>query len=73
MTVTTKEIEAAFTYHAPTQHQAMAYEDLRANAGALAARMAEMCLDSRELSLAQTKLREAIMWANAAIAIHGLK
>lgn len=68
-----EELEAAFTYHAPDQQQAAAYEDLRANARAMASGIKEMCPESRELSLALTKLREAIMWANAAIAINGLR
>lgn len=29
--------------------------------------------DSREKSLAMTKLEECLMWANKAIALHGLK
>jgi hypothetical protein len=67
------ELEQAFTYQAPSAQQAAAYVDLRANAKAMAEGMVEMCPDSRELSLALTKLRESVMWANAAIALHGLK
>ena len=71
--MTPAEITEAFTYHAPDGQQAAAYEDLRANAKAMAEGMVEMCPESRELSLALTKLREAVMWANAAIALHGLR
>lgn len=58
----------AFTYHAPASEQALRYQQIRAGGGELAAVLNKLCPPSRELSLAQTKLEEAVMWANAAIA-----
>lgn len=71
--MTIEEVRVAFTYHRPDDHQARAYETLRADALCTAESMIGMCPESRELSTALTKLREAVMWANAAIAIHGLR
>lgn len=44
------------------------YEKLRAKARELAELIEVCCPDSREKSLAHTKVEEATMWANAAIA-----
>ena len=55
-----KRFENTYTYHAPKGDQTARYEKLRAKARELA--------DSREKSLAHTKVEEATMWANAAIA-----
>jgi len=57
-----------FSYHAPKEGQAEKYEGIRADAKALAYKLTNFCPPSRELSLALTKLEEAVMWANAAIA-----
>jgi hypothetical protein len=57
-----------FTYHPPKPGQQDRYQDLRANALALALLIIETTPYSREQSLALTKLEEAIMWANASIA-----
>jgi hypothetical protein len=57
-----------FTYHPPKVGQPQLYEDLRARGLALARRVAMTSPPCREQSLAITKLEEAIMWANAAIA-----
>jgi hypothetical protein len=46
------------------------YAEIRVKAGAFSLHLNEQCPPSRELSLAQTKLEEAVMWANAAIARH---
>lgn len=58
----------AFTYHSPFGDQPGRYSQLRAQANQLACAFNEHCPPSRELSLAMTKLEEAVMWANAAIA-----
>jgi hypothetical protein len=63
-----KEIEKRFTYHPPKEDQPKKYEKLRALAKELAYLINNLCPESRERSLAQTKLEEAVMWANAAIA-----
>ena len=61
-------IENRFTYHAPKGDQPARYESLRAAFKDLAYMVEAACPDSRERSLALTKLEEAVMWANAAIA-----
>lgn len=62
------DIEKRFTYHPPRGDQAERYEEIRLLAKGLAYHIVERCPDSRERSLALTKLEEAVMWANAAIA-----
>lgn len=59
-----------FTYHAPKPGQPDRYEDIRKDAGELAALLTRYCPESRELSLAITNLEQAVFWANAAIARH---
>lgn len=61
-------IEQNFTYHAPTDDQATLYEIIRSKTKELALLIDGMCPDSREKSLAITKLEECNMWANASIA-----
>ena len=63
-----KRFENTYTYHAPKGDQAARYEKLRAKARELAELIEACCPDSREKSLAHTKVDEAAMWANAAIA-----
>ena len=65
-----QQIEAAFTYHAPHGDQASRYEQIRGKARELALLLLQSCPESREKSLALTKLQECSMWANAAIAIN---
>lgn len=60
--------ENNFVYHSPKEGQPERYQLLRSTAGELSKLLNEQCPPSRELSLAQTKLEEAIFWANAAIA-----
>lgn len=62
------ELERRFTYHAPTPDQVPRYDEIRSLAKAIAWHLMEMCPESRELSLALTKLDEVVMHANAAIA-----
>lgn len=57
-----------FTYHQPKEGQPLRYEVLRAEAHDLAQTILAEAPPSRERSLALTKLEEAVMWANAAIA-----
>lgn len=62
------EINKRFTYHPPFGNQVERYNKIREGARGLAIAMSVDCPDSRELSLALTKLEEAVFWANAAIA-----
>lgn len=68
--MTKQQIENTFTYHAPKGDQPVRYEDIRRQARALAEVIARHCPDSREKSLALTNLQQAVMWANASIAIN---
>ncbi len=66
--MTNQEIESRFSYHALKEGQFERYERIRYKAKMLAAYINEYCPDSREKSLAFTKIDEAVMWANASIA-----
>ena len=63
-----EDLDERFTYHAPKRNQPERYELLRAEAKRLAVLMCLNAPESRELSIAITKLEEASMWCNAAIA-----
>lgn len=66
---TAAQIQQNFVYHPPVnESQRERYPRIRAASGDLAMLFATNCPPSRELSLALTKLEEAVMWANAAIA-----
>lgn len=62
------ELDTRFTYHAPKPGQPEKYTRLRDKAKEFAALVVELCPESREQSLAITKIEEASMWANAGIA-----
>ena len=63
-----EDIEKRFTYHAPKGDQPQRYQVIREIAKGFAQFINDRCPDSREKSLALTKLEEAVMWANASIA-----
>ena len=64
-------IENRFTFHPITgESQKIRYEYLRTSGKNLANDIMAFTPQSREQSVALTKLQEAIMWANAAIAIN---
>lgn len=63
-----KQIEDNFKYHAPKEGQVTKYNAIRNEARGLAFIIDDLCPDSREKSLAITKLEEVVMWANASIA-----
>ena len=64
------DLDAIFTHHAPKGTQVQRYPDIR-DAGK---RFAQTILDntpaSAEQTLAVRAVQQAVMWANAAIAIH---
>lgn len=62
------ELENRFSYHTPKEGQPEKYTALREKAKELAHMIDELCPDSREKSVAMTKLETSIMWANASIA-----
>lgn len=61
-------IENNYRHHAPQSGQPEKYEAIRSKAKELAYLVDELATNSREKSLAQTKLEESVMWANASIA-----
>ncbi|MFJ8064896.1 hypothetical protein ACIQYS_09705 [Psychrobacillus sp. NPDC096426] len=61
-------IHDSFTYHAPKKDQVERYETIRNKAKELALLIDRSCPRSREKSLAQTNLEQAVMWANKSIA-----
>jgi len=63
-----ERLKREYTYHPPKTGQAERYEEIRDRARALAAHIARGTPESREQSLALTKIEEAVFWANAAIA-----
>ena len=62
------KIENTFTYHATKGDQCERYQAIREKAKEFAYLITEKCPDSREKSVAMTKLEEVMFWANAAIA-----
>jgi len=69
--MTKEEIGHNFTYHAPKEGQPAIYQNIRSIAKGLALYINDVVPDSREKSIAITKLEEATFWANAGIARHG--
>lgn len=63
-----KRLDRDFVYHKPGGDQAIRYGAIRSDARDFAAAISTRCPPSRELSLALTKIDEAVFWANAAIA-----
>lgn len=63
------ELATRFTYH-PVKNtdQAELYSSVRAQALDMAIWLCTVAPESRELSLALTKLEEVVFWTNAAIA-----
>lgn len=63
-----KRLDSNFTYHKPHGTQPERYVQIRQAGKQLAELLVRSCPQSRELSLALTKLEESVFWANAAIA-----
>lgn len=62
------ELDRRFDHHVPNATELRRHEDVRTAAKSLAEWIDRLCPESREKSLAVTKLEEAMFWANAAIA-----
>lgn len=71
--ITKEQIENSFTYHPPIGNQQERYVELRDYAKKLALLILDVTPNSREQSLAITKLEESIMWANKSIACNEQK
>lgn len=65
-----QQIENMFTYHSPKGDQATRYSEIRCAALNLAMFVDDRIPASREKSLFLAKLQEAVMFANAAIALN---
>jgi hypothetical protein len=63
-----EELIDRFTYHEPTDDQVDKYQAIRKVGLLLSSMIVEFCPDSKERSLALTKVDEAVMWGNASIA-----
>ena len=61
-------IENNFSYHPPKEGQPEIYELIRSKGKELAYLLESTVPNSREKSLAMTKLEESIFWANAGVA-----
>jgi len=61
----------SLTNHAPDQAQIEAIERLRKAADDLCLVMDEVCVGSRETSLAKTHLEETVMWGVKSIILNG--
>lgn len=68
MKINDEELEIRFMYHAPGEGKAVFHTTIRARCGDLATAIRDLTPKCREQSLAITKIEEAMMWANAAIA-----
>ena len=64
-------IDNDFNFHPATPETAPLFEANRGLLLGAAYQLVRRCPESRETSLALTKLEEAMFWANAAIARHG--
>jgi len=72
MPVTKANVEDVFTYHAPDEDQRMRLQVVRASARDLANVILEHVPPCADQQAALRLLREAVMTANAAIALKGL-
>jgi len=67
--ITMDNVGDVFSYHAPKPGQPERYESIRAAAKVLATTILTCCPDSADRSAALRQVREAVMTANAAIAL----
>ena len=63
-----RDLDNIYTYHSPKPGQPETYQAIREKAKELASLIEEVCPESREKSIAHTRIEEAVMWANASIA-----
>ena len=68
MPLSNEEITDRFVYHAPSKDGIERHASLSTVMQVAAKTIEEVCIDSREKSLAMTKLEESKFWASAAVA-----
>jgi hypothetical protein len=71
MPVTRENVTDVFSYHAPDADQLVAYEKLRTEARQFAKAIIELVPVCADQQAALRHVREAVMTANAAIALKG--
>lgn len=71
MTIDYDALDAVFTHHPPDEDRATLHQAVRDQARALALTVLRVAPEGRERALAMTKIEEAVMWADAAIAREG--
>lgn len=64
-----EQLDNNFKYHTPNVNQLERYNQIREQSKKLACLIIEVCPNSRERSVAMTKLEETSMWANKSIAM----
>lgn len=64
-------VDNVFMYHAPKPEHIGKYEQIRDIGKEMVVLLNQLCPESREKWLAFTRVEEAVMWANAAIARNG--
>ncbi len=69
MAITQRNLDTIFTYHAPTEAQKHSYQEIRVAGRALAMAIVQYTPASADQTAAIRKVREAVMTANAAIAL----
>lgn len=69
MKITQELLDRMFTYHAPYGNQLKKYEQIRKAGALLAEVIVSCCPDNADTTAAIRKVREAVMTANASIAI----
>ena len=71
--ISKEELYNRFTYHKPDEEQIKHYDSIRSLARILAEDIVQRCPESREQSLALSRLEEAVFWANASIARNSIQ
>jgi hypothetical protein len=64
-------LDDVFSYHAPTADDQVAYNAIRETAKGLAMVITRVCPASADRTAALRKVREAVMTANASVALRG--
>ena len=67
------DLKRVFTYQPATAEQLKSYQAIRQAAFVLANTIEANAPDCADKTIAMNKVREAAMWANAAIALEGLR